>query len=212
MLSRRFFAGSCIALGALTALPVFGAELTEGTDYVALNPAQPSSPDRIEVIEFFSYACSHCADMHPKIMRWAAALPADVLFVRIPVSFRRPEWGALVRTFYALHSLGELDRLDDAIFTAIHRDRQPLFNEANITRWVAQQGVSADKFRSAFNDPGTTDKSLRSDHITTSYRVGGTPTVVVAGKYAVRGRSHEQVLQNASALIEKVRAERARKK
>ena len=32
---------------------------------------------RIEVVEIFSYACGHCADLHPLIEPWQRALPDD---------------------------------------------------------------------------------------------------------------------------------------
>ena len=195
---------ACLALGVLPAR----ADLVEGTDYLVLRPAQPPlTPGKIEVVEFFSYGCSHCFDMHPKISKWAAALPSNVQFVRVPVALGRREWGTLVRTFYALESLGELERFDTAIFDAIHRNRVRLFDETSITQWLAQQGVPAGKFSAAYNSADTSEKALRAERMSHDYRVSGTPFVVVGGKYIAVGRTHDQTLSVARQLIDKVSQE-----
>jgi thiol:disulfide interchange protein DsbA len=192
---------ACFTLGSLPAR----ADLVEGTDYQTLQPSQPGgAPGKIEVVEFFSYACSHCFDMHPKISKWAAGLPANASFVRVPISLGRREWGVLVRTFYALDSMGELQRLDTPIFEAIHRNRVRLFDEGAVTHWLAEQGVPAGKFSAAFNSPQTTEKALRAEQMSYDYKVSGTPFVVVGGKYAALGRTHDQTLSIARQLIDKV--------
>jgi thiol:disulfide interchange protein DsbA len=198
---------ACLAWASLPAR----ADLVEGSDYQQLRPAQPgTAEDKIEVLEFFSYACSHCYDMHPKIDAWSAKLPGNATFVRVPVAFGRREWGVLVRTFYALESLGELKRLDPAIFAAIHRERVRLQDETSVTQWLAQQGVPAGKFSAAYNSPQTSEKALRAEQMSLDYRVSGTPTVVVGGKYVALGKTHDQTLSIARQLIDKVAQEKSR--
>jgi thiol:disulfide interchange protein DsbA len=81
------------------------------------------------VIEFFSYGCPHCSEFHPVVSRWAAALPADVVFKRVPVSFARPQWASLARLFYALEATGDLARLDVAVFNALHQGGAKLYDD-----------------------------------------------------------------------------------
>lgn len=207
--ARAWLAVATLAL--LSYWPAANAELVEGSDYITLQAQQPGgSPGKIEVLEFFSYACSHCYDMHPKISKWAASLPSNVSFARVPVAFGRREWGVLVRTFYALESLGELERLDTAIFEAIHRERRRLFDESSMTNWLAQQGIPAGKFSAAFNSEETTQKAMRAEKMSYDYRVSGTPTVVVGGKYVAQGKTHDQTLSIARQLIDKVAQEQTR--
>ena len=72
------------------------AEAVQGRDFSLIVPAQPTDhPDKVEVIEFFSYACPHCAAFNPSVGQWAAKLPSNAVFVRVPVSFGRPQWGQL---------------------------------------------------------------------------------------------------------------------
>ena len=70
------------ALGALVlafTAPAPRAAPEEGTNFSTLVPAQPTSQQRrIEVVEFFSYACPHCARFYPLLNAWVAKLPHDV--------------------------------------------------------------------------------------------------------------------------------------
>ena len=103
-------------------LPItgFAAEPQAGKEFKMISPALASPKDKIEVIEFFSYGCNHCSDFHPTISQWAAKLPKDVSFRRVPVSFNRPEWVRLSKIYYALEATGDLAKLDAAVFIAIH--------------------------------------------------------------------------------------------
>ena len=195
------------ALLALTFLSAsVSAEVVQGRDYKALSPPQPAvTSAKLEVVEFFSYGCPHCADLHPSITKWSAALPKDVTFVRVPVAFGRPQWGQLVRTYYALEALGQLDRFDEPLFKAIHEERKPLFNEESIAAWIGQNGGDAAKFREAFNSFSVSQKSARAEQLSRDYRVSGVPSVIVAGKHAVAGNTFADVLRIASELVEQER-------
>src|SRR5215204_2738045 len=110
----------------------------QGQDYQLLTPPQSTTnPGKVEVIEFFSYGCPHCYALQPQVVKWAAALPANVAFVRIPVSFGRHEWGQLSRAYYALEATGDLQRLDDALFDGIHKQQRQLSSEDDLAAWAA---------------------------------------------------------------------------
>jgi thiol:disulfide interchange protein DsbA len=181
----------------------------ENQDYKTLHLAQPPAPtEKVEVIEFFSYACPHCYSMQPHIEKWAAELPKDVTFTRVPVSFGRREWGQLSRAFYALEATGDLARLDGALFDGIHKDRLPLFDEDNLAAWAGEHGVDAGKFRAAFESPGVSAKTMRAEQLSRLYTINSVPSIVVDGKYLALGKTHEEKLQIARQLIEKSTAER----
>ena len=197
---------------ALLALALFStgvsAEVVQGRDYRVLAPARPALGDgkKIEVVEFFSYACPHCADFHPRVSRWAEALPEDTTFLRVPVVFGRQQWGQLARAYYALEAMGQVERFDDALFKAVHQERKPLFTEDALAAWIAQQGGDAAKFREAFNSFSVSQKAMRADQLSKDYRVNGVPQVTVAGKYTVTGQSYEDVLRISGELLEMERA------
>lgn len=192
---------------SLLAMPAWSQEL--GREYTRLTlPQTPDTPDgKVEVLEFFSWGCSHCADLHPLISEWEKKLPENAVLVKVPISLGHREWGQLVRTYYALEALGELERLDSAVFDAIHKQKQPLFNEANIAAWVAKQGVNEQKFRAEFNSFNVSTKASRAEQLARDYRVNQTPQLAVDGKYLVLGKTHAEALAITSQLIQKAAAE-----
>ena len=195
------------ALLCMLAAPAYAQ--VQGQDYELLTPPQPAStPDKVEVIEFFSYGCPHCYALQPQVLKWAAELPANAAFVRVPVSFGRREWGQLSRAFYALEATGDLARLDDAMFEAIHKQHRPLFSLDQLAAWVAENGVDAAKFRAAFESPGVSAKAMRAEQLSRDYKVNSVPSVIVDGKYIAKGRTNEDMLKIARQLVDKSAAER----
>jgi protein dithiol oxidoreductase (disulfide-forming) len=176
----------------------------QGQDYQLLTPSlPPASPGKVEVIEFFSYGCPHCYALQSHIVKWAAELPTNVSFVRVPVSFGRREWGQLSRAYYALEATGDLKRLDDALFEGIHKEQKRLFDEDSLAAWAAEHGVEAAKFRAAFESPGVSAQAMRAEQLSREYKVNSIPHLIVDGKYIVLGKTHEEMLKIARQLVDK---------
>lgn len=203
--SRRQFQRYVLAALAASALPVRAA----GESWLPINPPQPGdSPGKIEVLEFFSYGCPHCREMHPHVATWAARLPKDVVVRRVPVSFGRAAWASLVKLYYALEVEGLLDRHDQAVFDAIHQRRVNLFTDKAIFDWVGAQGVNMDKFRATFASFGISSKLARADALTANYKVDAVPRLAIAGRFNVLGKNTKnagELLDIADALIDKAR-------
>lgn len=179
-------AALCLAAAALGASAPAAAQLAEGRDYRLLTPPRPtSSPGKIEVLEFFSYGCPHCARFSPLVSAWAAALPKDVVFKRVPVSFGRMPWMNLSRAYYSLEATGDLKKLDAALFHAIHDEQQSLFDEQSIAEWVGQQGGDAARFAAAYVSFGVNNQTVQADTMAEDYRIEGVPSLVVNGHYVV---------------------------
>ncbi|HMV05307.1 MAG TPA: thiol:disulfide interchange protein DsbA/DsbL [Accumulibacter sp.] len=209
-LSRWFLT---LAVVVLAMLRPAGAELVVGRDYVPIVPPQATdNPGKLEVIEFFSYGCPHCAEFHPTVSKWAAALPNDVVFRRVPISFNRPPWAGLARLFYALEATGDLARLDSAVFRALHEAGSRLYDEKSIVAWVSAQGVDSKKFTDAYNSFGVISKAKRADQMAEGHRIPGVPAMAVDGKYLVTGKEakgHAEIIALTDQVIGKVRQERA---
>lgn len=208
---RRTFLNVTVSAVLCAALPAFAQQ--PGTDYTLLSSPQPTdNPAKIEVTEFFSYGCSHCAEFNPLIVAWAAKLPADVSFKKVPVSFGRAAWMNIGKLYYTLESSGDAARLDADIFRAIHNERINLFDERSQVAWLANKGVDTKKYSEMFNSFGMMSKIKRADQMTQSYRIEGVPALVVDGKYLVAGKDFKEQLAIADKLIAKVRAEKSGKK
>jgi len=213
-LSRRAFNHFLLASLASAALPVSAAPLVQGHDYDLIQPPQPCESGKIEVLEFFSYGCPHCNDFHPLVMTWAAKLPKDVSFKRVPVTFGRAAWANLARLYHGLQASGDLARLDGAVFRAIHEQRVNLYTDKSILDWIKKQGVDAKRFADAFDSFGVNIHVARDEQLMKNYKVQGVPLLTVAGRYAVTGQAANglaDLLSIADGLIELARAGKRRK-
>jgi protein dithiol oxidoreductase (disulfide-forming) len=182
----RFLSLALLCVAAAAAWSPARAQLVEGQDYRLLNPPRPtSSPGKIEVTEFFSYACPHCAKFFPLVSAWADKLPKDVVFRRVAVSYGRPPWMNLARTYYALDAAGDLRKLDGAVFHAIHDEGKNLFDEAAIADWVGKQGGNEPKFAEAYVSFAINNQTVQADQMAEDYRIDGIPALAVNGRYVV---------------------------
>ena len=193
-MNRREFskqASALSSLGLATALAPMGlaqageAAPAEGTNYVKLGSRAPVSapPGKIEVVEFFWYGCPHCNHFEPYLAAWAAKLPPDVAFRRVPVAFREVPFAIHQRLYFALEGMGVLQSMHAKVFHAIHEEHVKLDTPEAITDFVVKQGLDKDKFTAMFNAFSMPNKSKQARALAEAYKIDGVPTLGIAGKY-----------------------------
>jgi thiol:disulfide interchange protein DsbA len=197
--------------GLLVAVALFlsGAALAEaqlGKDYSLLNPAQPTSTKKIEVLEFFFYGCSHCFHLHPLLSAWEKTMPKDVELTFVPTVFR-DSWEPMASTFYALESMGQQQQLHDALYRAWNEENMALVDADKIADFVAKHGVDRAKFTAAYNSFSMQSKVTRAKQMIRSYGINGTPTFVVDGKYVIEGLQPEDTIRALKEVIVMARKE-----
>jgi protein dithiol oxidoreductase (disulfide-forming) len=211
----RNFASLIAALGLMFATSVGAVDLQQGREYDLVNPPQmTSSPGKIEVIEFFSYACPHCAHLEPALSAWLKKLPADVAFRRIPLT-GGPAWIPTAKLFYALDAMGMEDHLHSSVFDAIHGSHSVVpTDESSIAAWATKNGIEATKFSGAYGSFSVQSKVLQAQQNLSAYGVSGVPAMIVDGRFRVRNEAianYDDLLAFTDALIARVRSERAKK-
>ena len=212
-LNRRSFISAIFVLGTALTVAMPASAQSLGKDYTLVNPAQATDDaNKIEVVEFFSYGCSHCSEFHPLISAWATKLPADVTFKRIPITFGRAAWANIAKLYYTLEITGDLAKLDGEVFKAIHNDRVNLFDDKGLLEWVGKKGVDMKKFTDTFNSFGVASMVKRGDQLAQGYRITGVPAIGVNGKYMVGDMGFNEKLAVTNQLIAKARAEKPGKK
>lgn len=186
------------------------AALVAGKDYLVISPAQPTDTgSKIEVVEVFSYMCSHCHEFEPKVAAWVKTLPADTQFRRMPVVFGRASWELLARTYFSLESVGEIEKVHPNIFKAIHEEQVTLVQKDVLFDWVEKQGIDRKKFSAAFDSFSMGGKIQRSNQRAQSYGITGVPSIVVDGKYMVstsQTGNYENMIKVVDELVKQVRA------
>jgi protein dithiol oxidoreductase (disulfide-forming) len=199
----------CVLASIATGNPsAVHAQGVAGTDYRKIQPPQPTTtPGKIEVIEFFSYMCPHCKEFYPLVSTWEAQLPKNVVFRRVPVGFNRPAWVNLARAYYALQVSGDLDKLDGALFRAIHEEHLQLFDEPSLADWVGKNGGHAEQFAAAYTSFGVNNQTVQADQLAEKYAIEAVPTMAVNGEYLAMGSKFAEILANTDRLIAQVQTE-----
>jgi thiol:disulfide interchange protein DsbA len=210
---REFSAGAACLLGA-TALGLPGLAWSQrrpedGKDYRTLDQrvAVEAAPGKIEVVEFFWYACPHCNAFEPRLVAWSKKLPPDVVLRRVPVAFR-DDFVPQQRLYYTLEAMGKVGELHGKVFEAIHGQRQPTNREDSILAFAEKNGLDRAKFQELYNSFGVSTKARRAAQLQDAYKVEGVPAIGVAGRYYVDGETAgnmDRALQVTDFLVAEAR-------
>lgn len=205
------------------ALPLFAnaqsvePKFEEGVHYTVLaGQPKPDKSGDIEVTEIFWYGCGHCYTFEPLLQEWKKDLAEDVEFTRSPAMWkqRRNPADAMwthAKLYYTASALGELDKLHDAFFKAMHVKNQRLIDDAEIAKVVAEQGVDGETFIKTMDSFAVNSQVTQADARQRAFQISGTPEVVVEGYYhisASKAGGQKEMLEVVDFLVEKLRAER----
>ncbi|KQT12164.1 thiol:disulfide interchange protein DsbA/DsbL [Ramlibacter sp. Leaf400] len=213
---REFSAGlACVAaVAGLGVTPLAWAQKKpeDGNDYKSLDKrvATEAPAGKIEVVEFFWYACPHCNAFEPQLEAWQKKLPADVVLRRVPVAFR-DSFVPQQRLFYTLETMGKLDELHRKVFHAIHAEKQALDKEDLILAWVEKNGVDKAKFQELYNSFAVSTKARKAAQLQDAFKVEGVPALGIAGRWYTDGSmagSMPRAVQVAEYLIGEARKSR----
>jgi thiol:disulfide interchange protein DsbA len=100
--------------------------------------------------------------------------------------------------------MGLIEKLHRALFDAIHVDRLRTDNAEALRAWLVKQGADLKRFEDAFKSFGVQSKVRQSQQLTNAYRVEGTPTMAVHGRYTVspeQGGSHRGIVAVVDHLV-----------
>ncbi len=193
----------------------------EGQHYKLLPQPVPSSAPagKVEVTEVFSYGCIYCFRARDAIRELAAGLPADAVMTYVHASFNPGEaWPLFQRAFYAAQALGVAAATHEQLFAAIWetgefplRDprtggiRRPLPTLDDAAAFYQKHaGIAPATFLEMARSKQIDDAVKRADMLVEAYRVSGTPSLVVNGRYLVMNEnlgSWAEVRQMVNFLV-----------
>lgn len=205
------------ALLLLASFNVFAADPQMGKDFDKTAQAIANeNPNKIEVIELFWYGCGHCHHMEAPLNAWVKKLPADVSFKRIP-GLPNQSWAPMAKTFYALETLGLLDKLHTPLFDAIHKQKalNPTDEKAAI-EWVTKQsGLDKIKVEDAYNSFSTNANLKRAANVFRASGATGVPSLIINGQFitsSTMAGNNDLALKTADYIIANIRADKANTK
>ena len=213
-MNRRRFSATLLSAAAASALvagrpAIAQGAPVEGKDFTRIEPPQPPGvpAGKVEVLEFFSYACPHCSSFEPTIEAWEKQLPAEVALRRVPVAFLMNA-DNFMRAYYALETTGAVQAMQLKIFRAIHIDRKRLEKGEDIAAFVGANGGDADKFLAAFKSFSVNTSVARAKKLMADYKIESVPALVVQGRWMTspsQAGSSERALAVVDQLVQRVR-------
>jgi thiol:disulfide interchange protein DsbA len=194
----------------LLALPALAQSVfIEGEHYRPLQTAQATGTDKVQVLEFFSYGCSHCFEFEETLEPWVQALPDHVEFERSPAGLGRRFFQLMAVSFHVADFLGVQAEMHPVLFDEIHNKKNNALGSMGGLSAVFNQGAGVDstRFAEAMNSQVVMEAFKVTEARQANYELHGVPMLVVNGKFAItrnqQVNSYEMMLEVANYLIEK---------
>lgn len=199
-------------ISALAINSAFAADIaiTQGKDYTVISSngkPLPSKKGSVNVTEFYSFACIHCALLEPKLDAWYAK-NKNVDLNRIQVV-----WDGHFTGYAKINATSEALKLgtnfNQQVFNATMNQRQNLEDPKQLQTFLAanKKLVDSKKFMDTYNSFSISTKPQEYAQYTQAYNITGTPTIIVGGKYMTMPAQPDQLMNVIQALVDKVKKE-----
>ncbi len=172
-----------------------------------------SDPNKIEVVEVFSYTCPHCYNLEPYLAKWQATKPENVEFVRLAMPGQR-FMGLYAQVFFTLEAVGGSEEAHMAVFDALHKKRLDLRTKEEIAQYLSGYGVDTDQFIKNWDSFSVKMKLKRAEEMINQYQINYTPAIFVEGRYLISSEttqngSFEDMIGALDSLIQRLTAEKS---
>ena len=161
------------------------SEIIEGRDYTLLEKPRRIRGEKIEVIEFFSYACVHCYRLEPILKDWLSNQQDKIEFVQIPAVMNE-YWKVLGKHYFTLQRLGKLDSHHMDIFNAIHSSGKIFNSEKRLFDFIKTTAIEFDSYEKTFRSIEVQSDLQKANQMAKRLKIAAVPTLVVQGKYLVK--------------------------
>ncbi len=191
-----------------------------GTEYKVLPAPQPvDTGKKVEVIEFFDYACPHCAGFDATLNAWVKKQGDNIVFKRVHIGRQGTDLPQ-EKMFYTLQAMGVLTpELHTKIFNEIHVNHNRMNRDELVFDFVAKEGVDKQKFIDTYRGFGIVGHLRKAQSMMDAYNVEFWPYLAVDGKYvtapsmalsnaSTEAQLNEAVTQVLDVLVTKAKAEK----
>ncbi|AIW22430.1 thiol:disulfide interchange protein DsbA/DsbL [Vibrio coralliilyticus] len=189
---------------AIVSFSVHAADFKEGVNYKVLDFQKAEHP---QVVEYFSFYCSHCLAFEKLFKSMEKDLPSDVQFEKRSISFIGREMGVPVSKAYAMMKvLGNDHELVPEMFRKIQRSDKPLRSEAELREWFIEHGVSKTVFDATYNSEKVLTLQRSYDEGFRKARLTAVPGFIINNKYQIilgSFKNYEEFLELVEYLLDK---------
>ncbi len=185
--------------------PLANSKYQAGVHYTPIENAKATVPGTVEIVEAFSYMCTHCATFEPYIESWKKRLPENVKFVRFPVVFGRGTWELYARAYVTADVMGIAEKAHSPLMDKIWKEREVLKSMEELAAFYAEFGADPDEFIATSKSFAVDAKMRRDQRFLMEAGVNSTPNMVVNGKFLVAGNAavanYDQLLAVVDHLV-----------
>jgi len=176
-----------ILSGTLQAQTGNDAKYQEGLHYFVIDGAPPFTGDTQQLVEVFSYLCTHCNTFEPYVESWKGRMPPGVEFSRSAAVFGRESWELYARGYVTAQMMGVSDEAHSALMDRIWKEKNIMRNMDELATFYSQFGLDKDKFLSTARSFAVDGKLRKDQALIQAWGIRGTPSLVLNGKYRIAG-------------------------
>ena len=192
-----------VATLLMSPMVTLAADYKEGVHYTVINDGPATT--KPEITEYFSFYCPHCFNFSKnEVPKIKAGLPDGVVFKQNHVSFIGGEMGKEMSYAFAVARQLKVDeKIEHAIFSAIHEKKQHFTNREDVRKLFIANGVEGKTFDAAVESFMVSAKVSLMERATTDSKISGVPALIVNGKYRVETgavKSYDELLDIAYYL------------
>ncbi|RTL11244.1 MAG: thiol:disulfide interchange protein DsbA/DsbL [Neisseriaceae bacterium] len=185
--------------------------ITQGTDYTVLSgpisKPLPTKAGKVNVTEFYSYACIHCSVLEPILDKWYAGTKnVDLNRIQVVWDNNFSGYAKINATAQALN-LGA--NFNQHVFESTMTNHKNLEDKTQLQAFLNANKSIVDpkKFMATYNSFTVSTKPQEYAQYTMAYNITGTPTFIVGGKYVTSPAQPEKLIKVIQALVDKVKKE-----
>jgi thiol:disulfide interchange protein DsbA len=161
----------------------------EGVHYFLIEGVKDVPADSQELVEVFSYLCTHCNTFDPYVESWLKRKPADVAFQRYPAVFGRESWELYARAYVTAQLMNAPDEAHVALMDRIWKEKDMMRNMDQLATFYSQFGLNKEKFLSTSRSFAVDGKLRKDQAMIQAWGIRGTPSLVLNGKYRITGNA-----------------------
>ena len=200
-----FFAVALLLSSSLQAQSGSSEPYQEGLHYFLIEEGTPAPAGSANLVEAFSYMCTHCNTFEPYIKNWVERNAEKVKFSRIPVVFGRKAWEIYARAYVTAQMMGMGDDSHTAMMDRIWKEKSVMRSIEELAGFYNDFGVDPKAFIATSNSFAVDARMRKEQRLIQTYGVRGTPTLVLNGKYRIAGSaavpSYDDMLNVVEYLI-----------
>lgn len=161
----------------------------EGLHYFLIEGGPATPEGSTELVEAFSYMCTHCNTFEPYIKNWTLRNAENVKFSRIPVVFGRKAWEIYARAYVTAQMMGLGDDVHSAMMDKLWKEKAVMRTMEDLAVFYGNFGADPKTFLATSKSFAVDARMRKEQRLTQTYGIRGTPTLVLNGKYRIAGNA-----------------------